>query len=252
VYLVLGAPGTPVAKAPSGDPAASAPPALSTGAGLPATPAPFDVAVADVGLLQVKSVQDELKIDESQRARMNKHADTHKKALEAYRAEVEKKKIDPAQAMQSKEMAKIFEDLKKGVLGELTAAQILRLREITLQRAGIVAIGQADVAKRVGLNDTQLEKFRSTFQTEFQKVQKLREEAMRTALKEYEGKQPKSEAEANTWREAAQKKLADAEKTLAPRVAALAKETEGKLTALLSSEQQKNWNALKGSPFTIK
>ncbi|MCB8933814.1 MAG: hypothetical protein M9921_08900 [Fimbriimonadaceae bacterium] len=253
IYLALGLHGgAPTAKGPATGAAVSAAPSTPAAPGTNAAPAAFDVAIADVALLQVKSVQEELKIDEATRARMNKHADAHKKALDAYRAKVEKEKIDPAKAMQSPEMAKIFKDLKDGVFSELSAAQIHRLRELTLQRAGIVAIGQADVAKQVGLNDKQLEKFRSTFQSEFQKVQKLREETMRGALKEYEGKQPKSQAEADAWRQDAQKKLAAAEKAMAPKVEALAKETESRLNALLTAEQKKAWNDLKGAPFTFK
>lgn len=257
IYLALGMQSTP----PKGEPAAIAPAVAGKATGAPAAggpsadavaPDPFDVAVADVGLLQIKSVQGELKIGEEQRTRMNTHADAHQKALQAYREEVEKKKIDPAQAMQSEKMAKIFNDLKKGVLSELTATQIHRLREITLQRAGIVAIGQVDVAKRVGLNDGQLEKFRGIFQSDFQKVQKLREEAMKSALKEFEGKQPKSQEEANAWRDQAQEKMAAVQKTLEPKIAALAKQTEAKLIAFLTPAQKENWKALQGASFTIK
>lgn len=252
VYLALGY----VSAAPSASSKPDAPkvaPAASAPApGTPAAPAAFDAAIADVSLLQAKEVQQELKIDEATRARMNKHADAHKKALEAYRQKVEKEKIDPAKAMQSAEMQKIFKDLKDGVFSELSAPQIQRLREITLQRAGIVAIGQADVAKQVGLSDAQLEKFRSTFQADFQKAQTLRNEAMRTALKEYEGKQPKSQEEADKWRQDAQQKVAAAEKTLGPKLEKLAKETESKLNALLTPAQKKAWDALKGAPFAPK
>ena len=217
-----------------------------------AAPDPFDAAVADIGLLQLKPIQAELKVTKAQRDKMNMYADAHRKALAAFQAEVQKNKIDPQKAMASPKLAKIFVDLKNGVLAQLSAAQLRRLRELTLQRAGIVAIGRASIATRVGLNAAQAKTYRSIFETDFKKAEKLKADAVKAALKPYEGRKPKSEAEAKKLNAEVQKILEGVQRTHAPKLAAMAKATEAKLSAALTAAQKKSWAALTGKRLVVK
>ncbi len=197
-------------------------------------------------------MQTELGVTKAQRDKMNKYADAHSKALAAYEAEVKKNKTDAQKAMASPKFQKIFTDLKNGVMGQLSATQLRRLREITLQRAGIVAIAQDLIAKRVGLNDAQLKQYRTTFETEFKKAEKLKADKVQAVLKPYEGRKPKNEAEAKALNAEVQKKLEAAQKALAPQLTQMAKATETKLLAVLSAAQKAKWKALLGKPFTPK
>lgn len=210
---------------------------------------PFDAAIADIGLLQVKAIQTELKVSKAQRDKMNVYATAHTKALAAYEAEVKKNKLEPQKAMASPKFKKIFDDLKKGVIGQLSAAQLKRLRELTLQRAGIVAIGQDSIAKRVGLSAAQIKSYRTIFETDYKKAEQLKADTVKATLKPYENRKPKTEAEAKKLNAEVQKKLEAAQKSLTPKLSAMAKATETKLLAVLTAAQKKNWQALLGAPF---
>lgn len=211
---------------------------------------PFDAAVADIGLLQIKAIQTELKVSTAQRNKMNTYAEAHRRALAAYEAEVTKSKTDPQKAMASPKFKKIFDDLKNGVISQLSIYQLKRLRELTLQRAGIVAIGQDSIAKRVGLTAAQTKKYRTIFEGEYKKAETLKAAAVKAALKPYEGRKPKDEAEAKKLNAEVQKKLEAVQKGLAPKLAAMAKATEAKLLAVLTAVQKKSWAALLGKPYT--
>src|SRR5947209_12347190 len=86
----------------------------------------FDKKVASVILLQAKPVQKEIGLSESQRAAMNKFADNHRAKLKAYY-----EKIGPKGTPSESVLLGYFEKMKEGVLAQLSAAQIKRLREIS-------------------------------------------------------------------------------------------------------------------------
>jgi hypothetical protein len=208
---------------------------------------PFDFHVADVGILQVKQVQAELKVTEAQRGRMNQQAERHRTRVEAYlkKMESEKKQVAP----DDKTLMGYFRDLKQGVLAVLQPNQLKRLREISLQRAGLSALTDQTVAKRVGMSDAQLKRMRDAFTAGMNEVNKLQQDAFNGVMKKYENRKPKDEAEANALRKQVEGELQAAGKRIQPQVDKALKSTETRMLAVLDSKQQASWKSLQGAPF---
>ncbi|MEZ5163708.1 MAG: hypothetical protein R2688_08140 [Fimbriimonadaceae bacterium] len=78
------------------------------------------------------------------------------------------------------------------VVGVLTAGQLKRLREITLQNAGPVAMMDPTVAKKIGLSDSQLKSIRSRFDSDAKKADGIQEKAFKPIIDKYKAKKPKT------------------------------------------------------------
>ena len=172
-----------------------------------AAPDPFDFRVADVGLLQAKQVQTAVGITAAQRTKMNTAADTYKKRLETYQKQLQALgTVNPDKA----KVRGLFEALKKDVVAVLTPAQLRRVRELTLQRLGLVSLTDATVAKKVGLSTAQVGKIRSAFgagRAKFAALQQKAQTAAAPIAAQYKGRKPKSEAEAASLRKEIEGKL---------------------------------------------
>ncbi|MCH7945820.1 MAG: hypothetical protein IIC73_07385, partial [Armatimonadetes bacterium] len=96
----------------------------------------FDMYVADIGILQDKAVQAELKITAAIRQALNKHAVW----LDSRGANIDRLvRAGTITVAEGNRRTKLhLATLKSKVLGELSEAQVKRLREITLQRDGLV------------------------------------------------------------------------------------------------------------------
>lgn len=168
-----------------------------------------------VTIVQQKSVQDELKLSADQ---IEKLKQVGTKLRESFgggggggdREEARKKFAEAAQAAE------------KDVAGILSADQAKRLKEITLQQSGPLALARPDVAKDVGLTDEQQAKVKEITDA--------------------------YSAEARTQFQAGGGGGGDREEARKKREAAR-KETGDKLLALLKDDQKKAWEKLVGEPF---
>lgn len=209
----------------------------------------FDFRVADVGLLQAKEVQTDVGITAAQRAKMNQAADAHKQRLIEYDKQLK------ALGSTTPDRARIrgfFEILKKDVIGDITPAQLRRLRELTLQRLGLLAVTDEQVAKRMGLSAAQVSKLKSAFEAGRTKFTLLQKSTADPILAPYRGKKPKDRAQAAQWNADVQAKLKTASLRVKPQLEAIGKATDASMMAVLTPSQRAMWVALKGRPFKAK
>lgn len=166
-----------------------------------------------VTLVQQKSVQDELKLSEEQ---IEKLKQVGAKMRESFGGgggggdrEEARKKFEEARQVAEKDMN-----------GILSADQTKRLKEITLQQTGPMALARPEVAKEVGLSDDQ--------QVKVKEITDALTSEMRGQF----------QAGGGGDREEARKKMAT-----------LRKDTNEKVLALLKDDQKKAWEKLVGEPF---
>ncbi len=206
---------------------------------------PFDVHVADLILLQAKSVQTDMGVSKPQEDRMNQFASLHRDKLIAYDKELRAKKQRPDQRV----LIEYLGELKKNVFSQLSPGQIKRLREITLQRVGWPSLTDLQVATRVGMTTGQLDAYRNTFKQEAIKIETVKNKALKAALKKYQNVKAKDKAEAERINKEAQIDVAKAERKALPGLIQMERDRDKKLIGLLNSRQVSNFAALKGKKF---
>lgn len=213
----------------------------------------FDNQVASIVLLQDKMVQTELKITAAQRAKLNAFGGQFNAEQKAYFAEMEKKmKANNGKAPDpdKKREFKMVTDLKAKVLGSLSATQVKRLREISLQAIGVTALGDNTVASRVGLNATQKKKIQDLLTKGLKDVEAIQVAADKQAKIGIPN--PKNQKEY----EVAQKKYAEKMKTIGPpaekKIEAIRQRTIRDATAVMTPGQTAVWRGLLGPMFKPK
>lgn len=213
----------------------------------------FDYHVASLVLLQVKEVQTEVVITEAQRKKLNTHAEWHKAQLKTYSDQLEKQAqaTKKETAPEETKLQALFAELKKRAFKELTATQIKRLREISLQQLGFSALNDTIVAKRIGMNDEQLARVRKTFEMGFNEAAGIERDAVQAAVKPYQDKKPKDEAERDKMMKEAEDRAEGARKKVSPRVDKIREFTRTKIMGILTADQRAKFQALQGKPFKV-
>ncbi len=212
---------------------------------------PFDYHCADVILLQAKPVQTELKITEAQRGKMNDAAATHRTRLTTYEAQQKAARTKDTQQQTATKLKSYFDELKKGVFTALNGTQLKRLREITLQRAGLLALLDDVVAKKIGLAGANYQKFRTTFSDGAKQAGEIERTSLKPIFDKYEArmKAAKTSEDRKKVEDQMRPELEAEGKKIGPKIQALQNETQKKLLALLSQTQKNAWQALLGKPF---
>lgn len=210
---------------------------------------PFDFHCADITIMQLKPVQKELGITEAQRAKMNDAAATHRTRLTTYDAQQKAAKVKDTQPQVQAKLRGYFDELKKNVLDSLNAAQLKRLRELTLQKAGLLALLDEIVAKRVGLTGAPYESFRKTFSEGAKAAGDIERTNLKPIFDKYAAKKPKDDAERKSLETAMRAELEAASKKVGPQIQKLQNDTQVKLVGMLSASQKAAWQALQGKPF---
>lgn len=209
----------------------------------------FDTHVADVGLLQAKVVQTDVGITAAQRTKMNAAAEQHKKRLQEYEKQL---KALGTTSPDKRRLKGMFDILKKDVFAVMTKGQIKRLRELTLQRIGLISLTDDQVAAKVGLTPTQVGKIKQAFQAGRTKFVALQRSTAEPILAPYKDRKPKNAAEQTSLRKEIDAKLKVASVKVKPKLEAIGKETDAAMMAVLTAPQRAKWNALKGRPFKAK
>lgn len=219
-----------------------------------ATPAvrdAFDVHVANIVLLQAKSVQAELRISDAQRAAMNRHADWYNgeagKISAQYDSQAKNARTPPP--LPEAQIKQLQSDLKKRVLAELSDAQVRRLREISLQYAGPLALMDPEVARKIGLTDAQVKKLKTSYETNLKRVQSAEGAAMGPVSRKYADKKPKNEAERKTLQGQMDKDLAEASRQVEPHLKKLKADYDAAVASTLTPAQKAAYLQLKGAKF---
>jgi hypothetical protein len=211
---------------------------------------PFDYAVSNIAILQAKPLQKELGLSEVQRAAMNKFADQFNASMGSLLEKAKKDKSGKPPSDADPKVKAAYEELKKGVLKQLTPSQLKRLREVTLQQSGLPALADPVVAKRVGLSATQLKTIQTTFETAIRKAAEIQDKAIEAAVKDLKAKKPKTEKEAKDLMDEANNRAEAAHRKVEPQITKLRKDAEAKVLATLTAQQKAAWEALKGKKFT--
>lgn len=211
----------------------------------------FDADIADIGILQAKPVQKEIGLTEKQRATMNRFADAYNTEMKALGEKA--RKADPKSPPKDLDprASAAYRKLRAGVLKELSAAQIKRLREITLQEVGTPALADPKIAKQVGLPEAKRKQIEGIFSAGAKQARALERQEMDKALADLRKKKPKTEKEANELMQEAGKRAEEVRKKIEPRIRGFRREAETKALALLDAGQQSKWAALRGKPFKL-
>lgn len=222
---------------------------LATSAGMAQAQSmdPFDFWVSDIILLQAKPIQKDIGVTEAQRGRMNQYASQHQAKVQAHVKELEAKKTPPKDG--DPVAVRLFAELKRNVLAQLSPSQLKRLREISLQRIGVSALTDEKVATRVGLSSSQLKGERTAFTSARDQVAAIQRSTASNVMKAYAGRNVKTKAEAERLQKEANHKLELAMRAVAPRLKQIGDGARGKMLALLSPKQRGVWQALLGRPF---
>ncbi len=207
----------------------------------------FDREIADITLLQTKEVKAELVVTQAQRDKMNLASKSYN-ALASKLEEKLRKNQKPTDAEQ-KTMRSEFGKMRTGVLNALSANQIKRLREITLQSAGLVALTDPTISAKVGLSKAQVTKIEGILKDTYQRVGKLTEGVHDKIGKEFKDKKPKTDAEKTKLQAQVRKRIDDEVAKIRPQVERLQKEGREKIFGTLSAGQRSTWNTLLGKPF---
>lgn len=215
-----------------------------------AAPDAFDKYAADITILQASEVQKELKVSQAQRNKLNVHA----KWFEAEQVKL-RKTVDPkkgATEADQKKFSNLLNSFKDKVVAELSAVQLKRLREISLQNMGHVALLDDKVSAKVGLSKTQLEKLRNAYKAMAKKVSDAEVAAYKPINDKYKAKKPKDKAEEEKLRKAMAAEIQAAANKIKPTIQKLTAGYKATLDATLLADQKKKWSALQGVPFKPK
>jgi len=212
---------------------------------------PFDYHCSEVILLQAKPVQAELGISEAQRKKMNDAADTHRVRLTTYDAQQRSAKTKDSRDVMNTKLRGFFDELKQGVFTALTPAQLKRLRELSLQRAGLLALLDDIVAKKIGLTGAPYEKFRKTFSDGAKQASDVERANLKPIFDKYEPrmKAAKTPDDRKKIETEMRPELDSAGKKITPQIQKLQADTQQKLVGMLSAQQKAAWQALLGKPF---
>lgn len=212
---------------------------------------PFDYHCADLVLLQAKPVQTELVITEAQRKKMNDSAETHRVRLTTYDAQQKAAKTKDTQPQIQTKLKGYYDELKRGVFGSLTAVQLRRLRELTLQRAGLLALLDDKVATKIGFTGAAYTKFRTAFSDGAKQAQSIERTNLKPIFDKYEPRMraAKTDADRKAIEGQMRPELDAAGKKISPQIQKLQSDTQQKLVAMLTAPQKSAWQALLGKPF---
>lgn len=206
----------------------------------------FDAYVANIQILQFKEVQTELKVTAAQRTSLNKHADwfnaESRKVQEAARKSPEDRKIP-------ERLTALLGQMKDRVFKVLTATQLRRLRELSLQSAGPAAILDDRVAQRIGVSKSQLDRMRKTYSDNSQKAAQLQERTFRPIMEKYDKQKPKNDAERKKLAGEMEKEMRAAGQKINPQVMQLAESTRKSIDGMLTAAQKTAFRGLLGKAW---
>lgn len=210
----------------------------------------FDVHVASLRVLEGRDVQKEIGITPVQRNQMDKFAEAYNADLKAYVAQLKKSGKDPAklQGPDSK-MLQLLATLKRNVMGVLTAAQLKRLREISLQVFGLNGLLDDTVAKRVGLSDDQIKRMRTEYESGSKRANAMIEQAVLPVNNQFKNAKPKTDADKRATLTSYETKRKAALDKVMPTVQKIRKETRDKILGMITKQQKDTFVGLQGKPF---
>lgn len=172
-------------------------------------------------LLGNPSVQKELKLDETQIEKAKELATTTREKMAGLRDQLTDLQGQERMTKQAELSKPINEEAMKTAKAFLKPEQLTRLTQIEIQQRGAVAFSDAAIAKKLGITDEQSGKIKTILASQQTGMQEIREAAGQDFA------------------------------AMMPKMTALRKETNTKVTALLTDDQKKTWKEMTGEPFEV-
>ena len=168
-------------------------------------------------------VQSELKLDDDQKTQLRKRLEITSKGTTEFFQKAQDLKPEERGPRMHEFQLKANEQLDAFLKATLKDDQLQRLRELTLQREGAFAIMQPEVAKELKITDQQRKHCMGVVEEMQKKIEPLMKEAQ-------SGGNPQE---------------------IGPKVMKIRKDHEGKIEAILSDAQKKQWQEMLGKPFDL-
>jgi hypothetical protein len=173
-------------------------------------------------LLSNKSVQEELKVSSDQAAKLNTLSESLRSKAQAENAKLQDLSKEDQREKRQALGKSMNEEMNKELKDILKPDQQKRFQQIALQTRGAQAFADPEIQAKLGLTDDQKTKIKG-----------IDDEA------------------GNQRRELFQGFANDREGTMA-KMRQLNKETQEKVTAVLTDSQKKTWKDMTGEPFEVK
>jgi hypothetical protein len=168
-------------------------------------------------------VQEELKLSDEQKKKLEKLLqDTVQDAMQFFQKLGDQKPEEREKELHAY-VEKAQANLTTFLQGLLQEEQLKRLRQVMLQREGLFALGNAEVMKELELTDKQRQQF-------VEIVQEMQKKAGLLAKEAQKGGRPEE---------------------IGPRLMKIRQEHAGRIEALLSDAQKKQWKKMLGKPLDL-
>lgn len=211
--------------------------------------AAFYKQIASIDTLQSKAVQTELKVSEAQRTAFNSHATVYNEQTKTLADKFKEGTMPKAEFAQKLSDAQAT--LHDKVIGELTAIQAKRLGQITLQRAGIIAVVNPVVANRLGMTKAQSTTLAEGLQKTGTTVAEIERSAKEPIVKKYQAMTPKTDEEKAKLQAQLDAEIKEANTKIQPDLLKARKTFEDLVDKTLTAGQKKTWADLKGPEFKV-
>lgn len=210
----------------------------------------FDFKIANIDVLRDKNVQKDVGISDAQRAKMNTYASSYETTMKNKVAEYQKAKKTPDQAFATFGQTQMT-SLRTNVLNVLSASQLTRLREITLQAAGPRALMDKIVATKCGMSATEYNSLISAIRTGDQKISTIKSQVAAKVREKYKNeKKPTNQKEMDALNARVNKDLNAEMKKHEAEMKQIITTSEQKTNSIVKQSYKDALKKLCGRPFT--
>ncbi len=214
----------------------------------------FDYHAASVLLMESPRVLKDLGVTPAQQSKIDKAAAVSRSKMTAFRKEVE------ADAEKAREQGKkkmkvkdkrpaLYKEVKKKLLAILTPAQVNRLGQLSLQGAGMIAVLDPVVSKRMEITVSQTKLLKASVDRGLAAAHRIETDAMAPIESKYGYQRPKNEETAREMQRNAQAEAKAAGQRIHPQIIAIQNQTRKQFEKILTSKQLSTWKQLCGKPI---
>jgi len=218
--------------------------------------ASFDYRAANIKVLELAPVQAAIGLTSTQHEQLKAYANAYDVKLNLERSKVVAQikaqgrnyKGDGGQAA----VMQLIVTLKKQVLGVLSARQLQRLRELSLQVEGLGAIVEDDAVRdRLGVTSAQAKQLAQAYQAGSDASDQIEKQLEQPILLQFKSRAQaaKTDADRKELEQEFEKRVDDARRAAAPSFERVQEKTKSQFLAILTASQQKAWKAMLGVPF---
>ncbi len=210
----------------------------------------FDAYASNITILMDRKVQEEIGVNESQREKLNVHADWFNKGREKLAKEFsEAQKKDKEAKPPMEAAAKMEEDFKTRVIKDLSQGQLKRLREITLQATGPIVLLDDRVSKEIGMTQAQVAKLRKAHEAGQALGAMIERRALAPIVEKYRRQAPKTDEAKKKAAEAMDKEIGRARMSAAVLLNLVGGSYGAVMQSTLTEGQKKDFRELLGDQF---